>query len=185
MGMTKCVRGVLLAAIPLLVVTTGTAAAAVLCQKKSGAVFLRAACRKKEAVVDGATVGLQPRVTGTCGPGSALTTIGADGAVTCQQAGVFAWGHVRGDGTIRSASSNVASVTHAAAGEYCITFSNAPANADQLEGAVASLAGNASSGVAYVRVENGQTSFLCDGLAVGVTDGGGVKVNARFSFIVP
>ena len=162
--------------------TAGTADAR-LCVKKSGALFLRNACRNKETTVSLAE--LQARVAGTCAAGTAMTAIAADGTVTCTPAGVFAYGQVRPDGALRSSSANVAQVTRVETGKYCVTFSNAPASDKELEGAVASLAGDESSGAAFVRVVNGQGNFVCTGLAIGATDAAGVYVDARFSFVVP
>lgn len=179
---TTCVR---MGCAMALVAIAETAMAGVLCQKKSGAVAVRDVCKKKETVLDPAQAGLQARVTGTCS-GAAMSSIGGDGSATCQAAGVFAFGQIRSDGSIRAASPNVVDVAHPSAGRYCVTFSNAPANPDQLEGAVASLGGDENSGIGFVRVSNGQVNgWLCDGLAIVVSDGTGTRIDGRFTFVVP
>jgi hypothetical protein len=178
------VRAVMLG-VPALVSVAAAPAGALLCQKKSGVVVARDVCKKKETPVDLANAGVQARVTGTCSAGTALAAVGGDGSATCQPAGVFAYGQVRKEATLRAASPNVIGVTKVAPGQYCVSFSNPPASSDELEGAVASLAGNASEPVAFVRVQNGQDNFICDGLAIGITDANGVYVDGRFSFVVP
>jgi hypothetical protein len=169
------------------------AADAAFCRKKSGALFVRTACWKKEVAVD-----LQARVTGTCAPArssrrsapTALSRVSrrptrrpacrpasrarAPPGRRCRRSARTArrpvrrrassWGQIRDTGTIRSASPNVSGATRLSAGKYCISFSNAPASPDQIESAVASLAGNPTSGIAFVRVQSGQDNFVCDGL---------------------
>jgi hypothetical protein len=60
-----------------------TATAAILCQKKSGAIFVRDVCKKKETQVLPSALGLQPAIQGSCAPGQAAQAVGADGALTC------------------------------------------------------------------------------------------------------
>lgn len=60
-----------------------TASAAILCQKKSGAIFVREACKKKETAVAPSTLGLQVAIQGSCPPGQAAQSVGVDGALVC------------------------------------------------------------------------------------------------------
>ena len=57
---------------------------------------------------------------------------------------LFAFGHIREDGSIRSQSSAVLSVTRVGAGLYCVAFTSAPSQV-QLEGAVVGLSGGGSA----------------------------------------
>ncbi len=89
------------------------ARAAVLCQKKSGAVFVRDACKKKETALDVSALGL----VGPRGQQGIQGPKGDPGA----PAAAF-WVRVHYDGTVESASSTQISVSHPLAGVYDVTF---------------------------------------------------------------
>jgi hypothetical protein len=79
----------------LLVTSLTPAGAAVLCQKKSGAVFVRSACKKKEMALDVSGLGL---------------------------VGPKLWVRVHFDGTTEDASSPQITVSHNVSGVYDVTF---------------------------------------------------------------
>jgi hypothetical protein len=89
------------------------ARASVLCQKKSGAVFVRNTCKKKETLLDVSALGLvgprgQQGIQGPKGdPGAPATAF---------------WVRVHFDGTVESASSTQISVSHSIPGIYDVTF---------------------------------------------------------------
>jgi hypothetical protein len=111
------------------------------------------------------------------------------------QLGVFAYGQIREDASIRSSSANVISaagtpgfVEHPGTGEYCVDFSNSPPGPNEIEGSVVGHAGSSSNPV-FPYVTNGQAAgFNCtqpNALQILIMDSAGTKVDARFSFIVP
>ncbi|HZP43038.1 MAG TPA: collagen-like protein, partial [Candidatus Binatia bacterium] len=75
-----------------------TAVAALLCEKKSGAIFVRpSGCKKKETAIDPAALGLQ-------GPPGAKGDVGAPGTPGAPGTAV-AYAHVNADGTVDAANS--------------------------------------------------------------------------------
>jgi hypothetical protein len=86
----------------LLGVLATPAVAALLCEKKSGAIFVRpSACKKKETTVNPAALGLQ-------GPPGAKGDVGAPGTPGAPGS-ALAYAHVNADGTVDAANSkNVA-----------------------------------------------------------------------------
>ena len=101
--------------------------------------------------------------------------------------GVFAFGQIREDGSIKDSSSQLLSVTHtAASGIYCLTFKSPPPIIE-LEGSVVSEAGTDPPPTLVPRVTNGQGSDCTDAtqLKVRVQNTSGTLTDGRFSFIVP
>jgi hypothetical protein len=116
---------------------------------------------------------------------TATHAINADNATHAMN-GVFAFGQVRDDGSIKDASSELASVTHTAgSGLYCLVFKDAPPFI-ALEGSVVSEAGTDPAPTLVPRVTTGQgTDCSTVQLAVRVQNTSGTLTDGRFSFIVP
>jgi hypothetical protein len=93
-----------------------SASASVLCQKKSGAVFVRSACKKKETPLDVSGLGL----VGPQGPPGMIGMPGQKGDPGTPAAAF--WVRVHYDGTIEGASDPGISVSHSLTGIYEITF---------------------------------------------------------------
>jgi hypothetical protein len=80
----------------ILLSTSASPFAAVLCSKKSGAVVLRDACKKKETAIDPTGLGLQgPKgdtgaqgVPGAQGPGAHWAIVRGDGTIAAQTGGI-------------------------------------------------------------------------------------------------
>ena len=113
------------------------------------------------------------------------TADSATRAVTADN-GVFAFGQVREDGTVKDASDELVSVTHTAGtGLYCLAFRDPPAFI-ALEGSTVSDAGSPTTPIVVPRVTNGQGADCSSlQLAVRITDTSGTATDGRFSFQVP
>jgi hypothetical protein len=107
-------------------VAVTSAEAALLCQKKSGVVVVRAdACRKKETPVDAAALGL----VGPAGPAGPSGPAGAEGpagptgptGATGAPPSVRAWAHVSPAGPALLGSKGITAVTRPDFGRYCLT----------------------------------------------------------------
>lgn len=119
------------------------------------------------------------------GPGVVPVGLSCQAQQATPRPGVFAFGHIREDASIRSASPEVDAVTNPATGEYCVTFLS-PVTWEQLEGSVVGLGGSSTTSL-HVRVKNGQGVSACpsDSLIVQVTNAAGLLSSGRFTFIVP
>jgi len=126
-------RGVVLGIVVLWAVAVVSAEAAVICQKKSGAMFVRTNCNKKETPVDLSGFGaIGPK--GDKGDKGDTGSAGVPGAA-------IAYAHINADGTVDAAhsknvtSANVSLVTGGLVPVFCFhglpfTFQNAVAVVD-------------------------------------------------------
>lgn len=138
--------------------------------------------------INASTLGTVPTATHANGADSATHASSADNAThaTTADSGMFAFGQIRDDGSIKDASSELLSVSHTSgSGVYCLVFKDVPRFIER-EGAVASEAGTNPSPTLVPRVTNGQgTDCPANQLAVRVQNTSGTLTDGRFSFIVP
>ncbi|MFN8544564.1 MAG: hypothetical protein U0807_10215 [Candidatus Binatia bacterium] len=105
-------RGIILVALTALAGALEPTWGAVFCQKKSGAVFLRDTCKKKETAVDLATLG----AVGPTGPTGQDGTPGTPGAAGSAKA----YAYVDSTGAVAPSRSLHITAAKEGTGEYCI-----------------------------------------------------------------
>jgi hypothetical protein len=108
-----------MAVVALFTLTAGTALGEVVCEKKSGAMFLRAACKPHETQVDMSGIGAVG-ARGPQGTQGAVGPTGPQGLAGTSATGL--WAVVNSDGTLARGSSAATGASQLQTGTYEVDF---------------------------------------------------------------
>jgi len=114
-----------------------------------------------------------------------VPTVGSPRPTTVES--VYAYGHIREDGSIRNGSSRLVSVERPVTGGYCLNFASSVPQV-RAEGMVVGLAGGGSAAIFARNTEGQAIGFSCANpaaLKVWIVNSSAVGTNGRFSFVIP